>query len=258
LIRVEKVNIQMKMPVMKIPWDVKATFKSRPNRFLGIVDIPSPKKDRKRNVKVHVHDPGRLEELLYPGNQVLVKKATNKNRKTGWDVIAAFYEGDWILTHSGYHREIAEWVLNNPKVSPFGKVKSIIPEVKSGKSRLDFLLEKKNGKKIWVEVKGCTLARDGMALFPDAPTERGRRHIETLIKLKKKGDDAAIIILIFRSDAKCFAPNVETDPNFFNIFFKAIDIGVQVYPLVFEFENRALYYFNKVPICPHSTPKNHV
>jgi sugar fermentation stimulation protein A len=237
---------------------VKATFKSRPNRFLGIADITSPKKDKKKKVKVHVHDPGRLEELLYPGNQVLLRKAANKNRKTKWDVIAAFHEGNWILTHSGYHREIAEWVLNNPKVSPFKKVTSIKPEAKVGKSRLDFLLEKKNGKRIWVEVKGCTLAVDGVALFPDAPTERGRRHLETLVKLKKKGDDAAVIILIFRSDAKCFAPNVETDPNFSDTFIKAIKAGVQVYPLVFKFENRALYYINKIPVCPSSTPINQV
>lgn len=258
LIRVEKVNIQMKMPVMEIPWDAKATFISRPNRFLGIVDITSPKKDKKRNVKVHVHDPGRLEELLYPGNRVLLRKAKNKNRKTKWDVIAAFYDGDWILVHSGYHRAIAEWVLNSNKVSPFGKVTNITPEARIGKSRLDFLLEKKNGKKTWVEVKGCTLARDGVALFPDAPTERGRRHLKTLIKLKKEGDDAAIIILVFRSDARCFAPNGETDPKFSDTFYKAVDTGVQVYPLVFKFENSTVYYINKIPICPSSTPINQV
>jgi sugar fermentation stimulation protein A len=227
---------------------VKATFKSRPNRFLGIADITSPKKDKKKKVKVHVHDPGRLKELLYPDNQVLLRKAANKNRKTKWDVIAAFHEGNWILTHSGYHREIAEWVLNNPKVSPFKKVTSIKPEARVGKSRLDFLLEKKNGKRIWVEVKGCTLAVDGVALFPDAPTERGRRHLETLIRLKKKGDDAAVIILIFRPDAKCFAPKKDTDPEFANVFYRALDVGVNVYPLVFEYKDKTVHYDKKIPV----------
>jgi sugar fermentation stimulation protein A len=240
----------MSMPVMKIPWDAKATFVSRPNRFLGIVDITSPKKDKKKNLQVHVHDPGRLKELLYPGNKVLLRKAKNMNRKTKWDVIAAFYEGHWILAHSGYHRAIAEWILNNSRVSPFGMVKSITPEARIGKSRLDFLLEKKNRKRIWVEVKGCTLAIDGVALFPDAPTERGRRHLETLIKLMRKGDGAAIIILIFRSDAKCFAPNEETDPKFNDTFYEAIDSGVLVHPMVFKFENKKIYYKSKIPLCP--------
>jgi len=84
----------MSVSVIEIPWHAKATFKSRPNRFLGIVDITSPKKDKKGNTKVHVHDPGRLKELLYPRNQVLLRKAENKNRRTEWDIIAAFHEGN--------------------------------------------------------------------------------------------------------------------------------------------------------------------
>jgi len=234
---------------MKIPWNAKGTFKSRPNRFLGIVDITSPKKYKKRNVKAHVHDPGRLKELLFPENQVLLRKAANNNRKTKWDVIAAFYEGNWILAHSGYHREIAEWVLTNPKVSPFGKLKSITPEAKIGKSRLDFLLEMRKGKKIWVEVKGCTLALDGVALFPDAPTERGKRHIETLMKLKKKGDDAAIIILIFRPDAQCFAPKEDTDPEFSKVLYSSLAAGIMVYPMVFQYDGKYLHYIGTVSVC---------
>jgi len=143
-------------------------------------------------------------------------------------------------------------------VNPFGKLSSITPEPRIGKSRLDFLLEKKNGKKIWVEVKGCTLAIDGMALFPDAPTERGRRHIEFLIKLKKKGDDTAVIILIFRPDARCFAPNKETDPIFSKLFYKAIDTGAQIYPFVFKLENRYLWWIDNIPVCPNSLPNYQV
>jgi sugar fermentation stimulation protein A len=243
------VNTPMSMPVLKIPWDAKATFKSRPNRFLGIVDITGPRKAMEENVKAHVHDPGRLKELLYPGNKVLLRKAAGENRKTKWDVIAASHDRKWILAHSGFHREIAEWVISNPEVSPFGSVESITPEVRMGKSRLDFLLEKKNGMKIWVEVKGCTLAIDGVALFPDAPTERGRRHVETLIKLKKKGDEAAIIILIFRPDARCFAPKEDTDPKFANTFYRALNAGLKVHPLVFEYRDKTVRYEKTIPVC---------
>jgi sugar fermentation stimulation protein A len=243
----KKENQRMSIPVIEIPWDARGIFRSRQNRFLGIVDITSPKKEKKKNVKVHVHDPGRLKELLYPENQVLLRRATTTNRKTKWDLIAALYDEEWILTHSGFHRQIAEWVINNPKISPFGKVTNIKPEAQFKESRLDFLLTKKNGKKIWVEVKGCTLAEDGIALFPDAPTERGRRHIQALISAKKRGAESAIMILVFRPDAESFAPNEETDSEFSEIFFKAVDEGVKVYPLLFQYKDEMIQYNGKIP-----------
>jgi sugar fermentation stimulation protein A len=239
----------MSIPVMEIQWDAKATFRSRPNRFLGIVDITDPKKHREKKVKVHVHDPGRLKELLYPGNKVLLKKVSNPNRKTKWDLIAAMYDGNWVLVHSGFHREIAEWVIGNEKVSPFKNIKDIKPEAKFGNSRLDFLLTKKNGKKIWVEVKGCTLAIDGVALFPDAPTMRGTRHVRHLIEAKDKGDESAILILVFRQDARCFAPYTKTDPAFTKTFYSALEIGVEVHPLKFSYQDGIVCYIGEIPIC---------
>jgi sugar fermentation stimulation protein A len=239
----------MTISVMKIPWDAKGIFKKRPNRFLGIVDITSPKKYEKKNVKVHVHDPGRLEELLYPKNKVLLRNASNPNRKTGWDLIAAKFEKDWILTHSGFHRHIAEWLIKNPRVSPFVKIKNVKAEVAFKNSRLDFLLTTKTNKKIWVEVKGCTLAEEGMALFPDAPTKRGARHIGHLIEAKKKKDESAMIILVFRPDATCFSPNWETDAEFAKIFYSAIDFGVSVHPFVFSYNGDYLQYVKKIPLC---------
>jgi sugar fermentation stimulation protein A len=240
----------MTASVMTISYDAKGIFKERPNRFLGIVDITTPQKYKSKKVKVHVHDPGRLKELLYPKNKVLLRKATNPNRKTKWDLIAAKYEMDWILVNSSFHREIAEWIINNPKVSPFKRIKKIKPEAKFDNSRLDFLLTKKNGKKIWVEVKGCTLAEDGVALFPDAPTKRGARHIGHLMEAKKNGDDSAIIILVFRPDANCFAPYYERDPEFAEVFYEAVDFGVKVYPMVFKYHNRKIHYIKKIPVCP--------
>jgi sugar fermentation stimulation protein A len=234
---------------MEIPWDAKGTFKERPNRFLGIVDITKPKNEKIQNTEVHVHDPGRLKELLYPKNQVLLRKAANPNRKTKWDVIAANWEGEWILVHSGFHRQIAEWVIGNPKVSPFGRLREIKPEAAFENSRLDFLLTKKNGKRIWVEVKGCTLAEKKVALFPDAPTKRGARHIKHLIEAKKMGDESAIMILVFRPDAECFTPHKETDPEFAEVFWRAEDKGVGVYPLLFRYREGTLSYVRNIPIC---------
>ena len=233
--------------VMDLSWDSEGIFRSRPNRFLGIVDISGPVETK--GEMVHVHDPGRLEELLFPGNRILLKKASGKKRKTKWDVIAARFENEWILIHSGYHRAISEWMLRE-KHNPLGPLKDIRPEVTVGHSRLDFVCRDKDDRVIGVEVKGCTLAVDGVALFPDAPTERGRKHLETLIEMKRSGKRAALMVLVFRFEARCFSPNELTDPRFAETFRKAVKLGVEVYPLVFRYDGEKISYMGKIPaIC---------
>ena len=93
------------------------------------------------------------------------------------------------------------------------------------------------------------MAKEGMALFPDAPTKRGARHIRHLMEAKKKKDESAMIILVFRPDTRCFAPNWETDVEFAKIFYKAVDFGVSVYPLVFGYHEDYLHYIKKIPLC---------
>jgi sugar fermentation stimulation protein A len=236
--------------VIEIPWDAEAKLMSRPNRFLGIVDIRSISGSTAdvQEEKVHIHDTGRLEDLLYAGNDLLLKKAGNTNRKTGWDVIAAKADDGWILINSAFHRKIAEWAIRN-EVSPFLEgLDSVAAEQKFGDSRLDFLLGKGNTK-IWVEVKGCTLIDDRKAIFPDAPTSRGRRHIEELIKAVSGGDEALLIVLIFRPNAQCFAPNEVIDPDLAAAFRDAMDVGVNVCPLVFNYEGRGIIYRGNISLC---------
>jgi len=240
----------MPYEIMKIPYDLEAIFLKRPNRFLGIVGVPGGKEEENEaGIMVHIHDPGRLKELLYPGNRVLFRRAAKSQRKTGFDLIAAFHNGHWILTHSGYHRAISTAVFSDPELSPFGPVISLRPEVRIGESRIDYLLRLKDGSEIAVEVKGCTLSVNGIALFPDAPTLRGRRHLETLIRVKKEGQRAAVVILVFRSDSVCFMPNRETDPDFAEVFEEAVSEGVEVHPLVFSYENGAVFYHGEIPVC---------
>ncbi|AKB84785.1 DNA/RNA nuclease SfsA [Methanococcoides methylutens] len=236
--------------VMEIPWDAEARLISRPNRFLGVVDIASysgsPSKIREE--KVHIHDPGRLEDLLYPGNELLLKKASNPNRKTGWDVIAAKADDGWILINSAFHRKIAEWAIEN-EVSPFLEgLDSVAAEQKFGDSRLDFLLVK-DETKIWVEVKGCTLINGNKAIFPDAPTVRGKRHIEELIKAVRGDDEALLVVLVFRPDAKCFAPNEIIDPDLAEVFREAVKEGVNVCPMLFSYEGQEIIYRALIPLC---------
>ncbi|MFP4655907.1 MAG: DNA/RNA nuclease SfsA [Methanohalobium sp.] len=243
-----------KIPVIHIPWDAEGIFVSRENRFLGIVDIINT--ETIRNEKVHIRDPGRLEDILYSGNRVLLNKAEGEKRKTKWEMIAGSVNNKWILINSVYHRKIAEQVIENENISPLGKVDSIIPEQQFGDSRLDFLVNRKDST-TWIEVKGCTLQNNGIALFPDAPTTRGQRHIKELIKAVEQGHTGAMIVLVFRPDAVCFTANMEIDSEFSRLYKQALEIGVQVYPLLFSYENGTLYYISRLPLCNYQLKDEH-
>lgn len=239
-----------KKHVLDIPLDAEGILVSRPNRFLGIVDIVSPV--GLKGEKVHIHDPGRLEDILYPGNHVLLKKAAGKNRKTGWDLIAGKTGDNFVLTHSGYHRQISHWVLENRVIEGLECIEKILPEQVFGKSRLDYLLVGA-AHRTWVEVKGCTLAENGRAMFPDAPTIRGKRHVEELIKAVQAGDKAMMLILVFRQEAHCFRVHEKIDPEFAAAFGHALEEGVQVHPLAFRLNIEGdcghIYYCGKLPLC---------
>lgn len=229
--------------LIDISFDDKGVFIERVNRFLGKVRLPD-----EGSVPVHVRDPGRLEEILYEGNEVLLKTVDDEKRKTDYDLIAGKVDEDWILVNSGYHREIAETILEDEEIDPFEDIISYEAEQTLGESRMDFLVESGEGE-IWMEVKGCTLAREGTALFPDAPTKRGRRHVDELNDVLEKGGSAALMVLVFRPDAECFAPNEDTDPRFTASFWRAVGNGLDVHPMVLEYLDGKLYYKKKIPLC---------
>ncbi len=235
------------IPLIDIHTDTEAEFKSRPNRFVALVNIVTP--EIEKSVKAHVHDPGRLTELLTEGNRLLLKKADNPGRKTGYDVIAAEYLGYTILINSSYHRKISEKIFGNEEISPLGKITGLRAEVNYGRSRFDFLLTVDSGEEIWVEIKGCTLTEEGRALFPDAPTTRGRRHLEELMKIRAEGTRAAVIFLIFRPDSRCFSPKRDTDPEFSQTLEEACRQGVEVYPVLLEYKNGIVYYKKIIDLC---------
>ena len=233
------------MNLFKIRTDAVAKFKKRLNKYLAIVDIIEP--FYKKDVLIHIHDPGRLSEILFHENLILLKYEKKPTRKTEWDAIAGYVNKRWVLIHSNYHRKISEAILKS-NILPFSKdILDIKPEPKIGNSRLDFLLITRDNQQIWIEVKGCTLAKNNIAIFPDAPTSRGLKHLKTLIKLKQE-HDAKLIILIFNPDVEFFMPNIDTDPEFSKVFYKCLQI-IDIYPLVLEFSRDGIIFFKKtIPI----------
>ncbi len=227
--------------IIKYSWDKKGEFIERKNRFLGIVKVEG------RLLEVHIHDSGRLGEILYKGNTVFIKRAEGEKRKTQWDLVLGKVDEYLIPVHSGYHRKISEALIKKIKI--FGNVKYIKPEFKFKDSRIDFFLEKENGEKILVEVKGCTLSKDKVALFPDAPTSRGTKHINTLISAVRENFQPYLLILVLRPDSTCFLPNEENDFHFAKVFYKGLKEGIKIKPIIIEYKDGWLYYKGEIPLC---------
>ncbi len=236
-----------KIKLLDVPSDGLGIFRERVNRFLGVVDIVEPIEES--GVYVHIHDPGRLPEILYPGAWVLLKRAYGKMRKTAWDVLAGKVDDEWVFMHSGYHRMIAQGIFSKGGLSPVGRVVGVKPEVKWKHSRMDFVVQREDGVQVMIEVKGCTLVEDGVALFPDAPTERGRRHMEVLMDAIKSGLSAGVLVLVFRGSARCFSPNADTDPKFAEAFYRAMERGVGIYPVVLGYDGKSVYYTGAISVC---------
>ncbi|MGP8023319.1 MAG: DNA/RNA nuclease SfsA [Methanobacterium sp.] len=208
---------------------ITGNFMERPNRFtvLFIMD------DKIENA--HLRDPGRLKELLIPGISLLLRKAKNTaKRKTKYDVIAVLNEDIWVLINSGFHSDIAAELIETRLVDEFKWYNIEKREYNYGKSRLDFLLSNNNVTML-LEVKGCTLVENGLAKFPDAPTTRGKRHLEELMLAKSEGLNAAVLFLIMREDAIEFTPNWETDPDFPATLIDAYKKDVEV--VAYSFKN---------------------
>ena len=226
--------------ILKIDIDKIGKFIERPNRFIAHVKI-----DETTEVIAHVHDSGRIKELLYSGNEVKLRKAKDMSkRKTEWDLISALSDtGEDVLINSSFHRKITDIIFNDPEISPFGKVDYIKAEKRYGDSRLDYYIEK-GSEKIWIETKGVSLSIDNCAYFPDAPSIRAVKHLNELIKIKKSGDRAAVILIIMR-DSNEFKPKADTDQLFSKTFYDAVKEGVEIYPIQLSFRNGTIYWSNK-------------
>lgn len=209
---------------MKYDRILKAVFLSRPNRFIAYVLLNG------ETAVAHVKNTGRCKELLVPGCTVYLAVSDNPERKTKYDLIAAEkIRADKAPLLINMDSQIpndaaAEWL---PVSGLFSERAVIHREFTHGDSRVDFYVED-GQRKAFIEVKGCTLENGGIALFPDAPTERGVKHLKHLIRAVQEGYECYVLIVIQMKDVSVFRPNGKTDPAFAQALREAKEAGVKI------------------------------
>ena len=194
----------------------KAKFISRPNRFIAEVEIDGCRET------VHVKNTGRCKELLVPGCEVWLTAPGTPDRKTKYDLVAVRKESGILfnIDSQAPNKVVKEWLMSQD-------YDSVVPEYTYGDSRIDFYMERGN-KKYLMEVKGCTLEIDGVGYFPDAPTERGVKHIRELIKATEAGYQTILAFVIQMDGVSEVRANVDTQPEFGAALNDAKNAGVEI------------------------------
>ena len=226
---------------MKINYKlIKAEFIDRPNRFLTRADLNG------KIVESHLPDPGRLQELLIPGAKILLKKENGVHRKTRYSTQAVYSNDILISLNTLLPNKFVEFLLINRKIDFLSEWNIVKREAQFEHSRFDFQLCK--GKEImFLEVKSVTLVENGIAKFPDAVTERGRRHVEHLGKMMEKGINTMVLFVIQRPDSKLFQPQWERDPQFGFALYNAWEKGLRVKVIQIQMAIDKIKYLGKIP-----------
>ena len=203
---------------MKYQNMVPGRFRSRPNRFIAVVEIDG------REQTVHVKNTGRCRELLTPNAEVWCRFDPNPARKTHYDLITV-RKGDRLINMDSQapNAAVKEWLM----AGGLGEIENLKAESFHGDSRFDFSFVK-DGTQCFLEVKGVTLENDGVCAFPDAPTDRGAKHLRGLESLTQLGCGAYVLFVIQMADVKYLYPNDITDPAFGAALRSASAAGVQV------------------------------
>ncbi|GKX31842.1 sugar fermentation stimulation protein [Vallitalea longa] len=200
---------------------VEGIFIERPNRFIAKVLINGILET------VHVKNTGRCKEILVEGTKIFLQKSNNPNRKTKYSLISAYKDDMLINIDSQVPNYVVYEAIADNKIREFVDCDILKREQKYKNSRFDLYYEK-NNKKGFIEVKGVTLENDGLAMFPDAPTKRGTKHLEELIDATCNGYESNLFLLIQIDDINKFKPNHVTDKLFAKTLLKAKDAGVRI------------------------------
>lgn len=224
----------------------KALFKARLNRFAALVDLNG------QDVRVHVPNSGRLAELLLPGTPVFLTPRPGGHRKTAFDLSFAPIPGEegWVCIDSRVpNLLLGETLASYQEDNPLFRGCTLLRrEPALGESRLDFLLDSPEGL-LYVEVKCVTLVTSGKrARFPDAPTDRGRRHLEELTRLTVEGGRGGVLFLVQRPDAAAFSPHDAMDPLFGKALRRAEEAGVRLKAWKCLVEPGQVFLYKEIPV----------
>jgi sugar fermentation stimulation protein len=200
-----------------------AKFIERPNRFNAVVKLDDTE------IIVHVPNTGRNKEILVPGYTVVLREESNPNRKTKYDLIAGFKNGILINIDSQIPNKVVDEALKLGRIEALKKYKNIKRESTFGNSRFDFKLQDSLGAEYYLEVKGVTYEDNGRTAFPDAPTDRGKKHLLELIEASKLGYGAGVLFLIQMEKAEYFTPYDERDVAFGEALRLAAKNGVDIF-----------------------------
>ena len=222
---------------------IDATFVERPNRFLTIVEVHG------HRVESHLPDPGRLKELLTPGARLKVRPVSNgmsSRRKTNWTTVMVRTGQQWVSIDTTLPNRIVEHLLKARELPMLAGFRLAQREVNYGHHRFDFLLEN-NGQLFYLEVKSVTLVENGVAMFPDAVTERGARHMVGLSDLVKSGTAAGVLFVCQRSDVTLFRPQWRQDPTFARTLVEAEKRGVKIWAIACNVSPSIIGFRKEIP-----------
>lgn len=226
---------------MMLPPLVAGRFVKRLNRFRVTVTIEDA------IVDAHLPNSGRLTELLTTGRRCWLEPIDRPHRKTDYDLKLVKYAGVLVSVDARLPNPLFAEALKRGQLSPFQGHRGVDREVSLGGSRVDFRLTMPEGV-LWIETKSITLVEGGIALFPDAPTTRGTRHVRELAQVVSEGDRAAIVFIIQRPDARRFAPHDHADPTFGKTLRLAADAGVKVYAWTCRVSKQAITIAERVAV----------
>lgn len=204
---------------------IRGQLVKRYKRFLADVQLADGSV-----VIAHCTNSGSMKSCLEEGAEVYLSPATDPKRKTRftWEMIRI--NGDWVGIHTGRPNQLALAAVKAGSIPGLEGYTRVVPEVKVGESRLDIMAEN-DQERCFIEVKNVTLKEGHYALFPDAVTTRGLKHLNTLMRLKQEGFRAVMLYVVQRSDVEVFAPAWDIDPAYSEALKKAVDVGVEIFPV---------------------------
>lgn len=201
-------------------------------------------------VGVHTNNTGSMLGLLRKGCEILISPASNPDRKLKWTLEMTHNAGTWVGVNTLTPNRIIEFAFNAKALPELKGYTTIKREAKVGNSRLDAHFTDESGKlpDLWVECKNVTLVEDCVACFPDAQTERGRKHLEELMTLAGTGARVAMFFFIQRNDGSCFGPADFIDPQYADLFYQAKNKGVEMWPYVASLDQTGIGISHKLKL----------